>query len=107
MSEWSDYQHALGEDVEPEEPTFADGGIVRRHTARKALWCEGCPIDRGIMPGERYAVHIGLDGWGDFFCERSCDGMPDACRAALPPEPVRAAPRGPCLPLGDDEHIPF
>ena len=47
------------DEAEPPEPTFADGGIVRRHTARKALWCEGCPIDRGVMPGERYRVFVG------------------------------------------------
>ncbi len=96
------------DEAEPPEPTFADGGIVRRHTARKALWCEGCPIDRGVMPGERYRVFVGLDGWGEFFCERSCDSKPDACCAAQaaqpdPPEPVvEWAPY-----LHDDDHLPF
>lgn len=94
------------DEAEPPEPTFADGGVVRRHTARKAVWCEGCPIDRGVMPGERYRVFVGLDEWGDFFCDRSCDSKPDACRAALPPLPEPAAPRGPAAPC-DPDNIPF
>ncbi|GJD79172.1 MULTISPECIES: hypothetical protein [Methylobacteriaceae] len=108
MIDLTGYHYGPDVDVEPDppEPTFANGGVVRRHTARKALWCEGCPIDRGIMPGERYAVFVGLDGWGDFFCERSCIAMSDACRAALPPLPAPAAPRGPAVPF-DPDNIPF
>ncbi|AWN36657.1 MULTISPECIES: hypothetical protein [Methylobacterium] len=89
-----------------DEPTFADRGVTREHTARKRLSCEECPSGRGIQPGERYRVHVGLDDCGTFFCSRSCRVMPDACRAALPPEPVRAAPRGPALPF-DPDNIPF
>lgn len=96
------------DEPEDDEPTFADRGVVRRHTARRALSCDDCPTGRGIQPGERYAVHVGLDEHGDFFCERSCAATPDACRAARaaqpdPPEPIMEWAPYP----HDDDHLPF
>ncbi len=96
-------------DPEPYEPSFAGGGIVRRHTARRPLSCHDCPSGRGIKPGERYTVFVGIsDDDRDFFCERNCDGMPDECRAVLraeerpAPVPARHAPVD-----HDPETIPF
>lgn len=100
--------YAFEDHDEPEldAPSFADRGVVRRHTARRAVSCDSCPTGRGIQLGERYAVHVGLDEGRSFFCERFCDGMPDACRAALPPLPAASAPRGPAVPF-DPDNIPF
>jgi hypothetical protein len=95
--------------VEP-EPSFADGGIVRRHTARWPLSCDDCPSGRGIRPGERYSIFVGLtdDEYRDFFCERHCDGMSDECRAALPQEERPApAPARHVHHDYDPDNIPF
>lgn len=92
------------------EPSFADGGVVRRHTARRPLSCDDCPSGRGIRPGEAYRVFVGLrdDGYRDFFCERHCASTPDECRADLPAEerPKPAPARQ--LPVDyDPDNIPF
>ncbi len=94
-------------DPEPYEPSFADGGIVRRHTARRELSCEGCPSGRGIRPGEAYRVFVGIsdDGYRSFFCERHCDGMPDECRALLLRE--RPAPARHVHHDYDPDNLPF
>ncbi|MBE7198950.1 MAG: hypothetical protein INR70_14275, partial [Parafilimonas terrae] len=68
------------------EPTFADGGIVRTHVARRAGPCDDCPLGRGIRPGETYRVLVELDEHGDFFSERHCTTRPVECRAAMPPD---------------------
>ena len=77
---------------------------MRRHTARRPGPCERCPIGRGVQPGERYLVHVGLDeDHRDFFYARHCEAMPDARRAAMPrgEDPHCAA-----VTYGPDE-IPF
>jgi hypothetical protein len=89
------------------EPTFADGGVVRTHVARRPGPCEECPIGRGVLPGERYRVFVGLDEQGDFFSKRYCTTASAECLAAMPSiaQPYRA--HAPCSLADDPDNIPF
>jgi hypothetical protein len=103
-------QNRLGEDGGPDriEPSFTEGGVVRRHTARRPVVCDDCPIGRGVRVGERYSVHVGLDlDRRDFFREWHCETMADECRAALPPPPpVERTPPPTGVPI-DPDNLPF
>lgn len=101
------------------EPTFANGGVWRDAIAGKAHACADCSCGRGIRPGERYRVHVGLDEDRQFFVSRHCTVMPEGCardhaieiareaRLAVEPElpfpPVSLPP----LPFADSDEIPF
>lgn len=113
MSAWCSIlaaeQNRLGDDGGPDriEPSFTDGGVVRRHTARRPLSCDECPIGRGIQPGEQYSVYVGLDDHHEFFCERHCESASAECRAAMPPPPPdKCTPPPPDMHF-DDDHTPF
>ncbi|QGY03186.1 hypothetical protein MMSR116_15810 [Methylobacterium mesophilicum SR1.6/6] len=97
-------REVYGDPVE-HEPTFADGGVLRRHTARKPGRCDGCPIGRGVQPGERYTVYVALTEHG-FYSHRSCASRPAECQAADPPIERRRDPQGPCIPY-DPDNLPF
>ncbi|MGU3543555.1 hypothetical protein [Methylobacterium sp. A52T] len=99
------HQEDYGDPVE-HEPTFADGGVLRRHIARRAGRCDECPIGRGVQKGERYTVFVGLDDDRQFFSHRSCASRPAECQVADPPIERRRDPQGPCLPH-DPDNLPF
>lgn len=122
MIDLTGYHYGSDVDVEPDppEPTFEDGGIWRDAIARKPHPCDSCSCGRGIRPGERYRVHVGLDEDGAFFASRHCTVMSEGCardhaievererRLAVEPElPFPPLARRPQPAFADADDLPF